>query len=221
MKKKNLLISAMAVVLAVAMMFGGTIAYLTDSTDEVENDFSTNQNGVELEETTGDDYDIVPGTSQDKDPVITAKYTLDSYVYVAVIDETNGLVDYYIANGWILLETDIENDAVIYYQLLIYDEDAADENGVCTTTLHVLEGDKVYYSSSITNEDLEDAENLTLSFEAAIIQAEPFASAEAAFLVLIGEGTVMNLTTGEVYCGECVENVQLHRECIKNCGSSL
>ncbi len=200
MKKKKLLVTGLAVALAAAMMFGGTLAYLTDSTEAVENDFATNQNSVDLKETT-DGYDIVPGTEQEKDPTVTATYTLDSYVYVVVTDATDGLVTYSIENGWILMseETDEETGVTtyIYYQLLTADED---EN---TTVLSVLAGNTVSYSSSLTNKDLENAEDISLTFQAYIIQAEPFADAENAWLVLNGKGIWINSTTGVVYTDAC------------------
>lgn len=64
MKKKNIAVTATAIALAVVLVLGGgTFAYLSDSTGTVKNEFDTNYNDVELDETTGSDYDIVPGTS--------------------------------------------------------------------------------------------------------------------------------------------------------------
>ncbi len=171
MKKKNLLVTATATVLALTMAFGGTFAYLTATSNEVENDFKTNSNNVELKETT-EGYDIVPGTSQEKDPTVTATYTLDSYVYVEVTDNTQELVTYEIADGWTELGS-YTNDGVtvtVYYQLVKYNVNSATE-GVCTSTLSVLEDNTVYYPSSITNANMDAAENVSLTFQAYIVQA--------------------------------------------------
>lgn len=205
MKKKNIAITAAAVTLAAALVLGGTYAYLTGSTEEEENKFSTNQNSVEIEETTKG-YDIVPGTSQDKNPTIKATYTLDSYVFVEVTDATDDLVSWYIANGWTLLPdattttTDEDGNVTatiyVYYQLLEYDADAGDSN---TATLSVLAGDKVYYSAKLTNEDMENASDISLTFKGYIIQAEPFKDAANAWLVVKGEGVAINDDTGVVY----------------------
>ncbi len=172
MKKKNLLVTATATVLALTMAFGGTFAYLTATSDEVENDFKTNSNDVALTETPGD-YDIVPGTSQAKDPTVTATYTLDSYVYVEVTDNTQGLVTYEIADDWTKLGSYTNDDGetvTVYYQLVSYVEDGATD-GVCTSDLYVLKGNTVYYPSSITNADMDAAENVSLTFKAYIVQA--------------------------------------------------
>ncbi|MCC8073333.1 MAG: CalY family protein [Clostridiales bacterium] len=98
--KKSKLTSAIAVALAAVMLIGGaSYAYLEDSDGDIVNNFSTNKVEVDIDETTGEDYDIVPGTSQDKDPSVTIDNTVDSYLYVVVTDNTQGLVEYEIADG--------------------------------------------------------------------------------------------------------------------------
>ncbi|MCD8315169.1 MAG: hypothetical protein LUD44_06035 [Firmicutes bacterium] len=236
-KKRKIVVTCLAIVLAVSLAVGGTITYLTGSSGEVKNEFTKNKNGVELDETTGSEYEIVPGTSQDKDPTITATYTLDSYVFVEVTDATEDLVTWYIANGWALLSTTNSTDGsttYVYYQLLEAEdtsnwtevtytnassyEDGSNHvgeyvyvdattgvtyyydssTGTYTALIHVLEGDKVYYDSSITNADIDSAGDISLTFEAHIIQAEPFLSgnnnvvadgAEAAYLAMLGNAS--------------------------------
>ncbi|MCD7809549.1 MAG: hypothetical protein LUH02_09415 [Erysipelotrichaceae bacterium] len=231
--KKSIATKASAVVLAVALLFGlGSYSYLTSTSGEVINEFEKNNNDVELDETTGDDYDIVPGTSQDKDPTITATYTLNSYVYVEVTDATDDLVTWYIANGWALLSEETDSNGVttsVYYMLLEanYDSSAwtqiddssdahnrwftyTDSNGVVyyyrysdgtyEAVVPVLQDNTVYYSASITNEDMDAVDgDITLTFQAYIIQADPFADAENAWLALNGDGVVINDNTGIVY----------------------
>lgn len=233
-KKRKIIVTCLAIVLAVSLAVGGTITYLTGSSGEVKNEFTKNKNGVELDETTGNEYNIVPGTSQGKDPTITATYTLDSYVFVEVTDATEDLVTWYIANGWTLLSTTVNADGsttYVYYQLLetedasnwtevtssnagsyedgsnhideyVYEDSTTgvtyyydSVTGTYTALIHVLEGDKVYYDSSITNADIDSAGDISLTFEAHIIQAEPFLSgnsteaegAEAAYLAVLGD----------------------------------
>ena len=100
--KKKVVITGLAVVLAAAMALGGgTYAYLQGTTEDVVNNFNTNKVLVELNETTGNDYNIIPGTTQEKDPKVTVDATVDSYVYVEVRDATKGLVSYVIADGWV------------------------------------------------------------------------------------------------------------------------
>ena len=62
-KKKKMMTTALAVALAVLLLIGGgTFAYLQSSTEDVANKFNANKVMVDLAETTGSDYDIVPGS---------------------------------------------------------------------------------------------------------------------------------------------------------------
>lgn len=68
-KKRKMTTTALAVVLAVLLLIGGgTFAYLQSTSKDVKNNFSANKVTVDLSETTGNDYNIVPGTTEKKDP---------------------------------------------------------------------------------------------------------------------------------------------------------
>ncbi len=217
--RKKAALTAGAISLAAVLMLGGaSIAWLQDYTDPYVNEFATNGVAVFLDETTGIDYNVVPGTSEVKDPTVTATYTLDSYVYVVVYDNTQDLVTYSIDSSWTLL-TDSEGEAItynggtVYYQELTYTGTDNEEQSFSDT---VIEGSVVSYSSSLTNEDMANASDVSLSFEAFIMQAtiatNVKASAAGAWLIMInsssdeeGEDTVLptgysiNEETGEVY----------------------
>lgn len=140
----------------------------------MKNTFNTNTIDVDLEETTDPDYEIVPGTSQDKDPTVTVTTSVDAYVFVEVDDDTSDLVTWAIANGWTLLD----GYTNVYYREVTVTEVGTEE----TFTFEVLEGSKVSYSSDITNDDMMAAgDNVTLSFTAKAIQKDSFASAVAAY----------------------------------------
>lgn len=174
-RKQKILTTAVATALAASLLIGGgTFAYLQDETNDVVNNFETNQVTVDLEETTGNDYNIIPGTEEDKDPKVTVNNTVDSYVYVEVTDATDGLVDYTIAEGWTLLDG-YDN---VYYREIAVDAEVKE--------FYVLDGNKVTYDASLTNTDMVDAEGnlkegLALTFKAYAIQKEPFADAVAAW----------------------------------------
>ena len=168
LSKKSILTTALAVTLAMAVVLGGgTYAYLQSSTGDTVNTFNTNQVTVSLEETTGSEYEIIPGTSQDKDPTVKVLNTVDAYVYVEVTDTTDGLVDYTIADSWIKLGG-FEN---IYYR-----EVAA---GAAVKEFDVLEGNSVSYGAELENSNMLDAngalrEGLSLTFNAYAVQKSPF-----------------------------------------------
>ncbi len=149
---------------------GGTFAYLQSQTEDVVNEFKTEQVKVEISESPHDPYDIIPGTEQDKDPTVTVKNTIESFVFLTVTDNTHGLVNYEIDDT---IWTKLDGYDDVYYRKV---PAAADANG---TTLKVLKGDKVSYDENLINEDMldEDGNLLTdvaLTFKALAIQAKPF-----------------------------------------------
>jgi predicted ribosomally synthesized peptide with SipW-like signal peptide len=167
--KKRAVATIAAVVIAVCAVFGGgTFAYLQAETEDVTNNFETNKVLVSLAETTGTEYDIIPGTSQEKDPVVTVDNTIDSYVYVTVIDQTDGNVTYEIADGWTKLGGD---DSNIYYREVAGDADVK--------SFSVLKNDEVTYDASLVNSDMVDGngalkEGLELTFSASAVQKAPW-----------------------------------------------
>lgn len=173
--KKNIAITGVAVSLAAVMLIGGgTFAYLKGETDPITNSFRTNQVQVSLEETTGNEYNIIPGTTQRKDPKVTVNNTVDAYVFVEVADATEGLVRYAIADGWIPLDG-VPN---VYYRLVSAAQDVKE--------FSVLKNDEVRYSKALENDDMTDGSgslkrDINLTFNAVAIQAEPFANAEEAY----------------------------------------
>lgn len=173
--KKNIAITGVAVSLAAVMLIGGgTFAYLKGETDPITNSFRTNQVQVSLEETTGNEYNIIPGTTQRKDPKVTVNNTVDAYVFVEVADATEGLVRYAIADGWIQLDG-VPN---VYYRFVSAAQDVKE--------FSVLANDEVRYSKALENDDMTDGSgslkrDINLTFNAVAIQAEPFADAKEAY----------------------------------------
>ena len=142
-KKRKTLTTAIAVILAIVTVIGSTTyAYLQGNTDHVVNAFAANQVSVELKESTGGKYNIIPGTSEAKDPTVTVNTTVPAYVYVEVTDNTENLVTYSIENGWQMLEG-FEN---VYYREA--DGSASEQS------FSVLENNSVSYAASIVNNDM-------------------------------------------------------------------
>ena len=68
-KKKKMLTTGLAVALAALLLIGGgTFAYLQSESKAVANQFKTNEVQVELTESGNGQYNIIPGTSETKDP---------------------------------------------------------------------------------------------------------------------------------------------------------
>ena len=174
-KRSKLWMSVASLVLAASLLIGGgTLAYLRAESEPVVNDFKANQVDVSLTETVDGQYNIIPGTSEEKDPTVHVANTVDAYVFVEVTDTTDGLVDYDIAEGWTLLDG---YDNVYYREVLA---DAAEK------TFPVLKDNKVSYDAALENSDMLDEdgalkEGLELTFKAYAIQKEPFNDPVAAF----------------------------------------
>ena len=172
--KKKMTTTALAVALAVLLLIGGgTFAYLQSTTDDVTNNFKTNQVTVDLSETTGSDYDIIPGTTEKKDPTVKINATADAYVYVEVTDTTKGLVGYEIADGW----TKLDGYDNVYYREVT--------GSTAEQSFPVLKDNQVTYDAALENSDmLENGQLKTgveLTFKARAIQQKGFEDAVAAY----------------------------------------
>ncbi len=186
--KKKMTTTALAVALAVLLLIGGgTFAYLQSTTGDVKNNFKTNQVMVDLKETTGSDYDIIPGTTEKKDPTVTVDATVDAYVYVEVTDATKGLVGYEIADGW----TKLDGYDNVYYREVT--------GSTAKQSFPVLKDNQVTYDAALENSDMLTASGklktgIALTFKARAMQKEGFADAKAAYEnVPVEAGTVASV----------------------------
>ena len=88
-----------------AGVVGGTLAWLTDQTDEVKNTFTVGDINIGLTETTAD-YKMVPGNTIAKDPTVTVKANSEAcWLFVQVTESTDlkDFITYAIAEGWTAL----------------------------------------------------------------------------------------------------------------------
>ena len=199
MNKKKMLTTGLAVALAVLLLIGGgTFAYLQSNSDDVKNSFKTNKVMVDLAETTGSDYDIIPGTTEKKDPTVTVDATVDAYVYVEVKDATGGLVDYTVADGWKALPG---FDGVYYREVAKADAEQ---------TFGVLKDNKGTYSEALENSDMLNADGtlkdgVELTFKAYAIQQKGFDDAVAAYKQVPAEAGTAADVEEAVKAGKAVE----------------
>ena len=174
MKKTLTMILAFALVFALGV--GGTLAWLTDETTAVTNTFTVGDINITLEETTGENYDFVPGDVITKDPVVTVeKESEKCYLFVAITVDNNssGTVDpvltWEIADGWIPYGdvVDAPKDGTYYYYQLVNANETEDQE------FAVLKDNTVTVSSDVTkamvDEDLEENEP-TITIDAAAVQ---------------------------------------------------
>ena len=156
MKKK--LTTVLAIVLVVALSVAGTYAYLTDKTGPVVNTFTVGNVNIDLTETTGDSYKMVPSTPIHKDPKVTVKADSEAcWLFVKVVksDNFDDFMTYDMATGWTKLE-----EGVFYRQVA-----ASGTN----QDFAVLANDTVTVKSDVTKammDGLTDATRPTLTFTA-------------------------------------------------------
>ncbi|MDY2983073.1 MAG: hypothetical protein SOT00_06835 [Eubacteriales bacterium] len=176
-------LSLLALVLVVGCAVGGTIAWLTATTDPVVNTFTYGKINIELTETTGAEYKIIPGVNISKDPKVTVKADSEAcWLFVKVAEEGTFVTDkvtYSIADGWKVL--DATNHPGVYYRKV--DAVTAD------TDFYVLAGDATYPNGVVTvSEELTKAEvnsvaatQPTLTFTAYAVQKDGINTAAEAW----------------------------------------
>ena len=173
MKKKVL--SIVAVVLVLCCAIGGTLAWLTDKTGEVKNTFSPSDINIELKENTGNEYKMVPGNTNAKDPKVTVKTGSEAcYLFVKVEKSANfdDFMTWAIADGWQL----VPDETNVYFR----EVDAT----TAETSFDVLMGNSVAVKDSVTKEALNAlTENTlpTLTFTAYAVQKANIADAKTAW----------------------------------------
>ncbi|MBO5355236.1 MAG: hypothetical protein J6B09_04125 [Clostridia bacterium] len=145
MKHKKLMLTVIAVICILAVGVGSTIAYFISVSGPVENTFTVGNVALTLTETTGAEYDMIPGTTVTKDPLVTVKGgSEECYVYVK-LDRQNGLDDYVtyaLADGWTLLGG---FDGVYYRKV---------EHSAVDKHYAVLQNDQMTIKANLTKEKM-------------------------------------------------------------------
>lgn len=118
----RVLVMAVALTLIIGGIIGGSVAWLAVKTDPVINTFTVGNINIELTETTGRDYKIIPGVDIVKDPKVTVQKGSEAcWLFVKVneenwpaVAETDGTkkVNYSIDNGW----TSLDGQSGVYYR---------------------------------------------------------------------------------------------------------
>lgn len=184
-KRKGVATKAMLMILAVMLIVGisvgGTLAWLTDKTGDVVNTFTVGDVDIDLTETTGNSYKIVPGANITKDPVVTVKANKEPcWVFVKIVeanwpavtetDSTTRKINYSVGSGW----TALDGETGVYYR----------EAGTLTAdaSYPVLANNQVTVSPTLTKAEANAiTTNPTLTFTAYAIQKEGFTDAAAAW----------------------------------------
>lgn len=170
-RARKILLTASLLLVVIAASVGGTIAWLTATTDSIVNTFTYGDINITLAETTGNNYKIIPGVNIPKDPTVTVTAGSEAcYLFVKVEEEnwptfteTDGTkkVGYAIADGW----KPLEGETGVYYR----------EVGVMTadTPYAVLAGNVVTVSENLTKTEVNSVtEQPKLTFTAYAVQKD-------------------------------------------------
>ena len=165
--KKKITITIICAVLSCVCLIGTTFAWLTDKTGDVVNTFTVGDVDIELTETTGDEYKLVPGKEYAKDPTVTVKGgSEDCWVFVKVVKGNNpdNYLNYTIDTAiWTAL-TGVDG---VYYKEVTYSE--ADQ------PFTIITGNQVTVKSELTRTQLQAiVDEPTLTFTAYAVQREGF-----------------------------------------------
>ena len=166
--------AVLALVLVLGCALGGTVAWLVAKSDPVVNTFTYGDININLEETTGSSYKIIPGVDIAKDPKVTVEADSEACWLFVKVEETGTFVDgkvtYSIADGW----TALTGQPGVYYR----------EVGAVTadTDFYVLKDNVVKVSDTLTKEDIKDIPTRpTLTFTAYAVQKDGIADAATAW----------------------------------------
>lgn len=172
----------LALVLALGCAVGGTIAWLTKTTDPVTNTFTYGDINIELNETkpVNRQAKIIPGQDIEKDPTVKVLANSEAcWLFVKVEatgDFANGKVAYSVdttAGNW----TALTGVPGVYWREV--------ENSTANQDFYVLAGNKVTVSENLTKTDInaiaEANKTPTLTFTAYAVQKDGIATAKDAW----------------------------------------
>lgn len=172
--KKKLTVSLAVLALVACMAAGATLAWLTAKTSSVTNTFTYGDINIELKETTGESYKMVPGNKITKDPKVTVKANSEAcwlFVKVEKSDNFDKFMTYGIADGW----TALAGEDGVYYREVI--------SSTTDTEYYVLSGNLVTVKDSVTKEDFAGLKGTmpTLTFTAYACQKDNVSTATQAW----------------------------------------
>lgn len=169
---------ALTLVLAAYWAVGGTAAWLAAKSEPIASTFTFGDINITLKETDPQEQPtkIIPGVDIKKALKVTVQAdSVDCWLFVKVEEAgtfVNGKVTYFIDDGW------TKGDGAIpkgFYYREVRDV-TADE------VFHVLKGDKITVSNTLTKEDIQNITNQpTLTFTAYAVQREGIDTAAEAW----------------------------------------
>lgn len=154
MRKKGLAL-VLALTLLVVGVVAGTLAWLTAKSDVVTNTFTTSDIKVELKETTGTEYKMIPGYTISKNPKATVLAGSEECYLFVKLDKSASFdtyLEYVIADGW----TKLDGVDTVYYRVV---DGTTNQIG---TPYSVLKDDQVTVKGEVTKAMMDGLTTETL-----------------------------------------------------------
>ena len=204
--KKRTLATMIVLVLAVCVVIGGTLAYLTATTDTVENTFTVGHINATLDEKDVDEststedgardtenkYKVIPGDKIEKDPTVhVLEGSEKCYVYICIDDGLNaavaGSATYTVGADWTKIG-DTENGRSIYKYASVVDASSEQKD------LLVFDGVSID-GAVVTEQNIDDLDGRTIVVNAYLHQSANVDEAVAEAAALAYFGTITNPNT--------------------------
>lgn len=178
--KKKILVPAVASLMLLSCMVGGTLAYLFDDSETVTNTFTVGDVNITLHETKDLNLKMVPGITLRKDPIVTVvKESEDCWLFVKVQESDNltDFIEYTINEDWSKISE--ENDGIVYAYKEVVKYSDSDQTFEVLTDSEKYENGQVVVKTTVTKEMMDalseaDATQPTLTFTAYAVQALGF-----------------------------------------------
>lgn len=169
-------IAVVAILLALAIGVGVTVAYLVSSSGTLENTFSVGKVQITLTETGNRQFPLTPGVTHTKDPAVVLKAGSEAAWLFVRVEKSAGFdryCTYEMAEGWELFP----EASGVYCRAV--DKTAADK------PYPVLQGNRITVSEELTEQELNALTvHPTLEFTAYAVQRESVATPEEAWAIL-------------------------------------
>ena len=161
MIKKKIIITVLAAVLLFAAV-GTTLAILSDISGPVENTFTVGDINITLDESTGTEYQLIPGKAISKDPKVTVAANSEASWLFIEVTETENLDEYLtyeIEDGWTVLGG---HDGVYYRNVI---------KSTISSVFPIIKENKVTVREDLTEEKIDAITAIPkISFKAYAVQ---------------------------------------------------
>lgn len=178
---KKALALTLAFVLVIGATVAGTLAYLTDTSKVVENTFTIGKVTIDLHETKdgetvyGNNYALIPGTTYEKDPVVSVSTdSEDCYLFVKFVvtnpaDWLSYTSNLDVANGW----TAVAGETNVWYREV--------KNDDANREWQLLKDDEITVTDALTQDNMPASNDAApkLTYTAYACQSANLTAADA------------------------------------------